>query len=56
MEDEEAAAALAAALANTLDDDGSVDLQYAQASEQVLASDWSNPHEGEAWQALHEAT
>jgi hypothetical protein len=50
------ARAFAQALANTNADPEGVDLQYAQASEAILAQDWLDAKESEDWQALPEVT
>ena len=46
------AQAFAQALANTDADSDSVDLQYAQATQDTLACDWLDPEESDAWQAM----
>ncbi|MDQ2807898.1 MAG: hypothetical protein M3Z04_13475 [Chloroflexota bacterium] len=52
IDSEETAQAFAQAFANTEDAPDQVDLQYAQASEEVLSSDWLGPEESDAWQAM----
>ncbi len=52
LNSEATAQAFAQALANTDADSDNVDLQYAQATQDVLARDWLDPEESAAWQAM----